>query len=493
VFKRLVVSVVGIVMLICLAGIKSKPLAVVVGGTEANAMPMFARKYGVPCETCHTTIPRLNQVGYKFRAAGFRFPENIGKAEEKKFDLGDTISARIQVRYDTQVTNQPNGAPVPNVIAGVPGPRTTTNALSFMEGTIYPLTSSWGKYFGSLTEFSFSPEDFWEIENAYARFNYGSADKFFSFRGGVFHPWEGFGASDRPFSNARALFQTTPISASGRTVPYVYQPWGLDEVGVEAGAEIQKLSFRAAILGGNFMRWDNDANSFLPFPAQTGPWKGANQAVSALGKPFNSIAHSTPDFSAIATYLLHPDGGGVSLLYYHGNMATPTHCTDGTAIGQVNPTTGIVCGATAASAIAPHGTVGTTDFDFSANGAFRNNFDRYGAYASYPLGKRFLPMGGFDYGRDTNPNGTKFDSKGAFAEGAYTINQYVTAGLRYDWFKPKYAANTFNTQWAITPYVNIPLQNGFQFIAEYQHRDFQINATNHRQNDALQIRFILIK
>ena len=492
-FKRLVVSVVGIVMLICLAGIKSKPLAVVVGGIEANAMPMFARKYGVPCETCHTTIPRLNQVGYKFRAAGFRFPENIGKAEEKKFDLGDTISARIQVRYDTQVTNQPNGAPVPNVIAGVPGPRTTTNALSFMEGTIYPLTSSWGKYFGSLTEFSFSPEDFWEIENAYARFNYGSADKFFSFRGGVFHPWEGFGASDRPFSNARALFQTTPISASGRTVPYVYQPWGLDEVGVEAGAEIQKLSFRAAILGGNFMRWDNDANSFLPFPAQTGPWKGANQAVSALGKPFNSIAHSTPDFSAIATYLLHPDGGGVSLLYYHGNMATPTHCTDGTAIGQVNPTTGIVCGATAASAIAPHGTVGTTDFDFSANGAFRNNFDRYGAYASYPLGKRFLPMGGFDYGRDTNPNGTKFDSKGAFAEGAYTINQYVTAGLRYDWFKPKYAANTFNTQWAITPYVNIPLQNGFQFIAEYQHRDFQINATNHRQNDALQIRFILIK
>ena len=492
-FKRLVVSVVGIVMLICLAGIKSKPLAVVVGGIEANAMPMFARKYGVPCETCHTTIPRLNQVGYKFRAAGFRFPENIGKAEEKKFDLGDTISARIQVRYDTQVTNQPNGAPVPNVIGGVPGPRTTTNALSFMEGTIYPLTSSWGKYFGSLAEFSFSPEDFWEIENAYARFNYGSADKFFSFRGGVFHPWEGFGASDRPFSNARALFQTTPISASGRTVPYVYQPWGLDEVGVEAGAEIQKLSFRAAILGGNFMRWDNDANSFLPFPAQTGPWKGANQAVSALGKPFNSIAHSTPDFSAIATYLLHPDGGGVSLLYYHGNMATPTHCTDGTAIGQVNPTTGIVCGATAASAIAPHGTVGTTDFDFSANGAFRNNFDRYGAYASYPLGKRFLPMGGFDYGRDTNPNGTKFDSKGAFAEGAYTINQYVTAGLRYDWFKPKYAANTFNTQWAITPYVNIPLQNGFQFIAEYQHRDFQINATNHRQNDALQIRFILIK
>jgi len=50
-----------------------------------------------------------------------------------------------------------------------------------------------------------------------------------------------------------------------------------------------------------------------------------------------------------------------------------------------------------------------------------------------------------------------------------------------------------NTQWAITPYVNIPLQNGFQVIAEYQHRDFQLNATNHRQNDTFQARVIFIK
>lgn len=64
------------------------------------------------------------------------------------------------------------------------------------------------------------------------------------------------------------------------------------------------------------MRWESDANAFLPFPAQTGPWKGANQAVAKLGKPFNSPGHNTPDVSAIATYILHPDGGGISLLYY---------------------------------------------------------------------------------------------------------------------------------------------------------------------------------
>jgi len=273
----------------------------------------------------------------------------------------------------------------------------------------------------------------------------------------------------------------------------------LDEAGLEVGYEFNKVSVRAALLGGTFMRWDEEAKAFLPFPAQTGPWKGANQAVAALGKPFNSIAHNTPDFSAIATYLLNPDGGGISLLYYRGNIATPTHCTDGIAIGSrsdsLDPTT--VCGANAATATAPFGTVGNTDFDFSGNGAFRNNFDRWAVYASYPIGKKFLPQGGFQFGRDTvppsatNPNFTKFDSKGAFVEGAYTINQYVTAGFRYDWFRPRYPALT--GQWAVTPYVNIPLQNGFQFIAEYQHRDFQINATNHRQNDTLQIRLIFIK
>src|SRR6058998_3632160 len=132
----------------------------------ANAMPNFARKYGVPCGTCHTTIPRLNETGYKFRAAGFRLLEEIGKSEDKKFELGDYFAARLQARYDTQVTNQPNGAAVANVINNVPGPRTTTNALSFQEFTLYPLTGSWGKYFGSLAELSTSPEDVFEIESS---------------------------------------------------------------------------------------------------------------------------------------------------------------------------------------------------------------------------------------------------------------------------------------------------------------------------------------
>src|SRR3954470_13034678 len=106
----------------------------------------------------------------------------IGKSEDQKFELGDYFAARLQARYDTQITNQPNSAPVANVINNVAGPRTTTNALSFQEFTMYPLTGSWGKYFGSLSELSVSPEDVFEIENAYVRFVYGQEHKFFTAR-----------------------------------------------------------------------------------------------------------------------------------------------------------------------------------------------------------------------------------------------------------------------------------------------------------------------
>src|SRR5438132_14109926 len=88
---------------------------------SAQAMTNFARKYDVSCNVCHTHIPALNETGYKFRAAGFRMPEEIGKAQNKKIELGDTFAARVQGRYDLQVTNQPNGAPGANLLpSGAP-------------------------------------------------------------------------------------------------------------------------------------------------------------------------------------------------------------------------------------------------------------------------------------------------------------------------------------------------------------------------------------
>ncbi len=184
---------------------------------QSDAMPLFARKLGVTCNVCHTTTPLLNETGYKFRAAGYRMPKDISKSAGEKFEPGNYFSARSQARA--------------NVLGGVAGPLTTTSSFNFTEFTLYPLTSSWGKHFGSLAELSVSLEDFFYIENPYIRLTSGNGKKFFTPRVGIFHPGEGFGASDRPFSNARPLFQAIPISSGDRAVRYLFQPRGLDEAG----------------------------------------------------------------------------------------------------------------------------------------------------------------------------------------------------------------------------------------------------------------------
>lgn len=42
--------------------------------SRAEAYPMFARRYGVSCQTCHSVVPRLNPFGERFKAAGYRWP-----------------------------------------------------------------------------------------------------------------------------------------------------------------------------------------------------------------------------------------------------------------------------------------------------------------------------------------------------------------------------------------------------------------------------------
>lgn len=54
-------------------------LALLVGGMwvlalRANAIPVFARKYGFNCSMCHSHFPRLNDFGYRFRQHGYRLP-----------------------------------------------------------------------------------------------------------------------------------------------------------------------------------------------------------------------------------------------------------------------------------------------------------------------------------------------------------------------------------------------------------------------------------
>lgn len=46
-------------------------------GSEAEGVPLFARRYNVSCQTCHVTPPRVNAMGEEFAARGYQFPDPV--------------------------------------------------------------------------------------------------------------------------------------------------------------------------------------------------------------------------------------------------------------------------------------------------------------------------------------------------------------------------------------------------------------------------------
>jgi hypothetical protein len=295
---------------------------------------------------------------------------------------------------------------------------------------------------GSLVELSFAPEEPAEVENAYIKAAFGQEKSFWTLRAGIFHPFEGFGASDRPASINRPLLQRVAANFNQTTF---FTPWGFDQAGVEAGYDYQRFSARATVFNGLLLKEED--GELQAFAAQGGP----------LSKSSSLGAHNTPDFQVLANLRLHPDGGGLTAYYYHGNLQLPTNSNDLT------------------------------------QPFFRNNFDRFAIYGSYPLLEHLHTFAAFQEGRDHTSAGPGFNSRGMFAEAAFPLNDYVTPGVRYDWFDPA-VDKAKNEQWGITPYVNVPLQNGLQFIAEYRHRNFKRGVGQaDRNDDAFQIRFIFIK
>lgn len=55
---------------------------VVCAAQPAHAIPAFARKHNVACNTCHIAYPLLNSAGRRFREAGYRFAGTDGKVDD---------------------------------------------------------------------------------------------------------------------------------------------------------------------------------------------------------------------------------------------------------------------------------------------------------------------------------------------------------------------------------------------------------------------------
>jgi hypothetical protein len=398
---------------------------------ESQALPSFARKYSADCTMCHIQVPKLNRLGYEFRLAGYRLPSEIGK-EEKAFNLGNYFSGRLQMQYQWLKHEDVSGLK-----------DSTSSDLEFHEFTIYPLTGSWGKYFASYAEFSMSPDDVFEVENAFIRGVYGNENGWLQARIGIMHPWEGYSASDRPLGNNRPLFETVPAIGS----PYF--PWTLDEMAVEAGYNLAKTGTTIAARLSNGILWKEDGSGVAE-AAQGG----------GLTKPKDTPGANDKDFQIFLNQFFTNDSS-VSVVYYWGVTPFP----DPNHVPAPSKLT-------------------------------RDTFYRISAYANYfVLPRKLNLLAGYEFGNDSlkDPSVETSDgeqvgsdvgnSKGFFGEINYhAIPNKLAFGGRYDFYDPSKKVG-HNSQNAFSIFGNWYIWHGLQLIGDYWHRDTYVTSGETKEDD----------
>ena len=88
-YKPLTVAAAAVVALVC--------------AQPAMSLPVFAHRYGLSCEVCHTAIPHLTSFGEAFLADGFRLPPSLPQ--------GDAFPVAIKVNLAYSSATDPSGLP----------------------------------------------------------------------------------------------------------------------------------------------------------------------------------------------------------------------------------------------------------------------------------------------------------------------------------------------------------------------------------------------
>ncbi len=234
-------------------------MALLFSPQRAEAMPMFARKYHLKCEQCHTIMPRLTNFGYAFYRAGFRLPGH------KKYPL--TFSNSASLMTEMMFTNSnPAG-----------------NTGFDMSDTEIQVLTAIGEHFSTHLHYVFpGSTNGAEIHQAWVQYNTAPTGAFWSFRAGQFSPIIGFRfGGDRNWTITDAqLYGTLPGQ----------------ERGVDVGYTDKGLT--------THLSWLNGVDA---------------SAVDAIGSGRQALSgHRAQDYMLQSEYEIGKLGSSIGGLYYHG-------------------------------------------------------------------------------------------------------------------------------------------------------------------------------
>src|SRR5215469_16333299 len=122
----------------------------------ARALPIFAHRYGLQCQACHTTVPTLNAFGHYFLKHRFRLPGGRGT-----FPL--TVKAELTYSSaGTGDTDEPGGTP--------PLPKAIVDEIELLSaGSIGRNTSYYLEQYAVDGGFPGLPRDMWVNFDQYLR------------------------------------------------------------------------------------------------------------------------------------------------------------------------------------------------------------------------------------------------------------------------------------------------------------------------------------
>ncbi len=370
-------------------------MAIVLGllsSRPSQAIPAFARKYGVKCYTCHLIPPVLNKTGYLFKRLGYRMPPDWDGTKpapkiteldpEVRWSITNSLALVTQGSFSSE-----------KITGDTPSSNSAFNldkAILFAGGSV-PQTG-----FSYLAEYKF-----WEdgeastLEQAMVGYTWGRANSSVFGKAGQMHVQEGEGTrSAMMFSlfddPAITLTNTSPINFSLDQAP----------VGINAGYTWASPYFKH-IVG-----------------VQAKVTNGLNADGSAILLNQPGIKNSK-DVWFDADYLFGPDGG-VTFFGYHGDK--PQNQNQGTPDA------------------------------FTYNAAIR----RYGVFANYLFFDKLDLLGGYvrakDDWRGLVTDSLSFYTSDAYrVEADYYIRRGFAAMARYDRVNQKIVATgaTHTQAWGI--------------------------------------------
>ncbi|MGA3082265.1 MAG: hypothetical protein ABSD44_12985 [Terracidiphilus sp.] len=275
-----------------------------------NAIPAFARKYGVKCYTCHTVPPALNKNGYMFKRLGYRMPPDemdgtkpapkiTALDKDIKFSLTNSLALIVQASATNDKTvadkgNTVSASPVSACNTGSAANQQSSSCFSFNldEAALFvagAVPESGFSYFGHYELYQGGEND---LEQGFGVWTGGRANSSYFIKAGEMHMQEGEGTRAAMFYNLFSDPAYTLINVDPLGFALDQHPVGIDVGYTHASNYFQRV-----------------------FAVSAKVTNGVNADGSEI---LDSSTKNGKDVWADADYWFGPDGG-VTVMFYRGS------------------------------------------------------------------------------------------------------------------------------------------------------------------------------